>query len=324
MRLWLVRVLVVVAASSASVTARAQDTRPAAPAPGQAAPAGAAAGGNMEEAQRRFKRGSELYKEGDLAAALVEMKRAYELVPSFKILYNLGQVAYQMHDYAGALRYFRQYLDVGQSAVPPDRRRELADEIPRLEQRVGRLDISTVDRNLDVFVDDAAVGRSPLAAPVTVNEGRRRIEVVGAGGARRSSVVEVPGGELVRVSFPALGAEAASLAPAPAPAHPAPLLVSAQSAGEAPAKDRDRPAAARARVPWWPWIATALLAGGAATTGAFAWSDQRDLERMLDDYPADGAAIASSRNRTHTLALTTDGLLAGTVLMGALALYLSY
>jgi hypothetical protein len=318
MKLQAARVLVVVAASSASLGARAQDARPAAAAPSPTAPATAAA--NMEEAQRRFKRGSELYKEGDLAAALVEMKRAYELVPSFKILYNLGQVAYQMHDYAGALRYFRQYLDVGQSAVPPDRRRELADEIPRLEQRVGRLEISTAERNLDVFVDDAPVGQSPLAAPVAVNEGRRRIEVVGAGGARRSNVVEVPGGELVRVSFPALGADATSLGAA-APARPAPLLVSAQPAGEG--STRDRPAA-RSRVPWWPWVATALLAGGAATTGAFAWSDQRELERQLDAYPADGGAITTSRNRTHTLALTTDGLLVGTVLMGALALYLSY
>jgi hypothetical protein len=310
--------LVVVAASSASVAARAQDMRPATP--GQAAPA---PGANMEEAQRRFKRGSELYKEGDLAAALVEMKRAYELVPSFKILYNLGQIAYQMHDYAGALRYFRQYLDVGQSAVPADRRHELADEIPRLEQRVGRLEITAADRNLDVLVDDAPVGRSPLAAPVAVNEGRRRIEVVGAGGARRSSVVEVPGGELVRVSFPSLAgtADAASLA-APAPARPAPLLVSAQPSGDA-TRDKEHPAA-RSRVPWWPWVATALLAGGAATTGAFAWSDQRELQRELDTYPADGGAIATSRQRTHTLALTTDGLLAGTVLMGAIALYLSY
>ena len=76
----------------------------------KAAPAESA---KLDDAQRRFQRGIELYKESDFDAALVEFKRAYELVPSYKILYNLGQVSYQRHDYASALRYFRQYLEEG-------------------------------------------------------------------------------------------------------------------------------------------------------------------------------------------------------------------
>src|SRR5262245_1414760 len=67
----------------------------------------------MNDAHGAFQRGIELYKEGDLSAAAVEFKRAYELVPSYKILYNMGQVSYLQHDYAAAMRYFRQYLREG-------------------------------------------------------------------------------------------------------------------------------------------------------------------------------------------------------------------
>ena len=80
----------------------------------------------LDDAQRRFQRGVELYKEGDFGGALVEFKRAYELVPSYKILYNLGQVSYQRHDYASALRYFRQYLGEGDQAIAVDRQAQVA------------------------------------------------------------------------------------------------------------------------------------------------------------------------------------------------------
>src|SRR5438105_150249 len=63
-----------------------------APAP---APAPAAAA-NPDEAAMRFKRGLELYEEQDFPNALIEFRRAYELQPSYKILYNLGQVCFQL------------------------------------------------------------------------------------------------------------------------------------------------------------------------------------------------------------------------------------
>src|SRR5204863_71029 len=82
---------------------------------------------------------------GDFGAALAEFRRAYELMPSYKILYNLGQVSYQRHDYAAALRAFRQYLADGDDAIPDERRREVAGAIVDLESRVGRVEIASGD-----------------------------------------------------------------------------------------------------------------------------------------------------------------------------------
>ena len=44
-----------------------------------------------DEASQHFRSGVAFYKDHDFAAALVEFKRAYELVPNYGVLYNLGQ-----------------------------------------------------------------------------------------------------------------------------------------------------------------------------------------------------------------------------------------
>src|SRR5690349_11541014 len=81
--------------------------------PGVAGPVPPANPANSDEAQMRFKRGLELYDEQDFQNALIEFRRAYELQPTYKILYNLGQVCYQLTEYACALRNFEKYLKEG-------------------------------------------------------------------------------------------------------------------------------------------------------------------------------------------------------------------
>jgi len=44
------------------------------------------------EAASRFKKGLELFKDGDYQAALIELRRANELAPNYNVLYNIGQV----------------------------------------------------------------------------------------------------------------------------------------------------------------------------------------------------------------------------------------
>ena len=56
-----------------------------------------------DEASQRFRSGVRFYKDHDFAAALVEFKQAYDLVPNYIVLYNLGQTARELKDYAAAL-----------------------------------------------------------------------------------------------------------------------------------------------------------------------------------------------------------------------------
>jgi hypothetical protein len=306
----------------------------------------------LAEAERRFHRGIDLYKDGDLGAALVEFKRAYELMPSFKILYNLGQVSYQRRDYAAALRYFRQYLDDGGDGVPAERRREVAAAIIDLEPLVGRLDIQAGDDGAELFVDDVLIGTSPLRSLVAVNAGRRKVDIVARNGEHRTRQVEVAGGEIASVTIPRLGPRTADAAPgrasetpgrtadtpappprkpepitpftAPVPAFVAPPATAATSPSAADVPVAVSKPVHKSSFPWKSWTLTGLLAGGAATTGVIALRSKHDLDGSLDAFPQQQTDIDYYQRRTRGFAMATDGLLIGTALMAAISIYLTF
>jgi hypothetical protein len=290
-------------------------------APAQATPRGGD-DAKLIEAQRRFHRGIELYKNNDFAAAQVEFARAYDLVPNYKILYNLGQVAYQRHDHAAALRAFRQYLEDGVDQISAERRHEVTDTIADLEQRIGRLQIETPEVGAEVFVDDVLVGKTPLRALVAVNGGPRKVDLVAVGGEHQTRQVDVGSGEIVRVPFPRL----TLVTPPPAPPRPAAAI--ALTAAPAPSQGVPSivatPSAKPSRsFPWKSWTLTALLAGGAAATGTIALNAKRDLDDQLSRFPTDDVEVDYDKRRTRGFALATDGLLIGTAVMTAVSLYLT-
>jgi hypothetical protein len=328
------RAVAVLALAMAGVAGGARAVR------AEPAPTDAAGAGKLTEAERRFRRGIDLYKDGDPSAAFVEFKRAYDLVPSYRILYNLGQVSYQRHDYAAALRYFRQYLLDGDDAVPEDRHREVAGAIVDLEQHVGRIDIQTVDDGAEVFVDDVLIGTTPLRALVSVNAGRRKLDVVARNGEHRTRFVEVAGGEIASVAFPRLDSRPGDAGPARAaearpalslsPPKPAPAAAAAPLPAAAPPAAASVPVVAatpaprRAPFPWKSWTLTGLLAGGAATTGVIALLSKRDLNDQLNMFPQDPGEVDYYQRRTRGFAMATDGLMIGTTLMAAISLYLTF
>ena len=301
-----------------------------------------AASSKIPEAQQRFHRGIELYKEGDLAAAQVEFKRAYELAPSYKILYNLGQVAYQRHDYATALRTLRQYLGESDDAIPAERQHQVARDIADLQQRVGQLDIDGGDEGAEVLIDDNLKGTTPLRAPIAVNSGLRKVDLVSRSGERRTRVIDVAGGEIMRVSFPRLTLRSDPAVPAVPAAHPNLAAPAAPASPRRTDLAKPSPVAApavpsivfaperaaapprRSGFPWKSWTFTGLLAGGAAATGAIAWSSKRDLDSQLSMFPANDVEIDYDRRRARGFALATDGLLIGTAIMTTLSLYLTF
>jgi hypothetical protein len=277
----------------------------------------------LSEAQRHFRRGIDLYKDGDFADAEAELTRAYELIPNYKILYDLGQVAYQRHNHAAALRHFRQYLADGVDEISAERRHEVTSYIADLEQRIGRLQIDTPEEGAEIFIDDVLVGRTPLRALVAVDGGPRKVDVVARTGEHQTRQVDVGSGEIVRVPFPRL----TLVAPPPAP-QARPRAAAAVSAASGPSQAFPSivatPSPKPARTfPWKSWTLTGLLAGGAAATGYIALTAKRDLDSQLARFPTDDVEVDYDRRRTRGFALATDGLLLGTVVMTAVSLYLT-
>jgi hypothetical protein len=266
----------------------------------------------MNEAHQRYDRGLKLYSEGAFDAALVEMQRAYELAPSYKILYNLGLIHRQLNDFAASLKAFRRYLHEGGSKVPKDKKTEVTTAIAELEKRVATITVEVDVAGAEVSVDDAPVGNSPLAEPVLVNAGKRRITAKIPGKAPASRVITVAGTDTLTVKL-----ELAEAKPA------APVVVNTEPAKKEEEKPKAPEPPPKREVPWVWWGVTGGLAAATLVTGVVAYSSSRTL---ADDRNTPGTTrddLDDASKRTKTWALVTDVLLVGTVAMAGVSVYMT-
>lgn len=260
-------------------------------------PEAAEASEAQQEARSRFKRALELADDGQFDAALVELNRAYELSPSYRLLYNVGVVHQQLKDYARALDAFERYLSEGGSEVPAERLADVKSRIERLRDRVGFLDIRTSEKGVDVTIDDRPVGRTPLP-PVRVNTGQRKITVMIAGRTPQSRVLELAGGETRRVSF--------DLTIVTAPPPP-------------PRQLQEKISIA----PLVSWGATLILAGGALGTGVVALSKSREYDEVANEYGISSEDLESAKSDVKTFAILTDVFLGAAVVAAGVSTYLT-
>jgi hypothetical protein len=147
------------------------------------------------EASARFKRGTELFKEENYEAALVEFRRSYELTDEYRVLYNIAQVCYQLRDYVCAARSFESYLVRGGDELTPERQREVGEELVRLRGRIGTLEVVTSPPGADVTIDNVARGKTPLDHPVALSAGKHHVNVSLAGKIPVTRDVEIAGAE---------------------------------------------------------------------------------------------------------------------------------
>jgi hypothetical protein len=154
-----------------------------------------------DDALEHWKRGLDLYDEQDFANALIEFRKAYSIAPTYKVLYNIGQVCFQLTDYACALNNFQQYLRDGGNNIASDRRKEVEIDLEKLKTRVGSVEIVTNVAGADVLIDDVSVGKAPLASSIVVSAGRRKITVTKEGVGVATRVVEVAGTDSLRVEL---------------------------------------------------------------------------------------------------------------------------
>jgi hypothetical protein len=248
------------------------------------------------EARARYERAVQLYGEGNAEAALAEFERAYQLAPTYRLLYNIGLLGSQLNDYAQALKAFQQYLVEGGSEIAPARRAEVEQHVAGLRNKVGAVQVISTATLADVSVDDDVVGRVPLSEPIVVNPGRRRI-TISKGGASRSRVVTVVGQDMVRLE---LNLEPSSL-PSPTTAAPQPARTAIYAT----------------------WGVTTALGVSAAVAGVLAFRAMKDLDDLRERAPTSRAELDNASSKMRTLALATDILTGATVLVGSVAIYLT-
>jgi tetratricopeptide (TPR) repeat protein len=257
----------------------------------------------VREAAKRFQRGVALYGEADYRGALVEFKRACTLMPTAACLYNIGETEYQLQDYAAALVIFERYLA---EASPTDSHRtEVEGNVEVLRARVGHVTITTVPPGADITIDDQAVGKTPLDKSVLVSIGHRKVVASLAGRLPVTRYIDVAAEDNLSVT---LQLPSGGLAQTAGP------FAQQASAGEA---SSSRGSGAR----FAGWVATGVLAAGAATFGLFALKESNDLGTGKDTLGTPKDTLNHRARLTLTYSILADTLAIGAVVVGGITLY---
>lgn len=268
---------------------------------------------SLDEAKDRFKRGLALYKEGSLDAALVEFSRAYDLSPSWKILYNIAVVHRDQRNYVEALGAFERFLAGGGKQIDAAKKKEVDAEIDQLRKFVGKLVIAVNVAGAEVRVDDQLVGKAPLAGPIAVNAGKRRVSATAEGRTAASELVTVAGGDEVKVTL--------SLAEPPK-AEPV-VLAPAAPPPQEPARAPEPPPSRMTTLSYVGFGAAGALAIGAGVTGFLAQRASKDLSNMEFVGATPSPEVEDQRSKVKRLALTTDVLAGAALATFGVTLYLT-
>jgi hypothetical protein len=277
----------------------------------------------VERARASFLRGVQLFREESFEAALAEFRKAYQVSPSYRVLYNIAQTYYELHDYVSAQRTLKQYTQDGGNEITPARRIQVEEMNQKLEERIGHLEIVASVDGAEIRVDDIPVGVSPLPSSVLVNAGPRRVSAIKPGYALAVRSITVAGTERARIVLEV--PELLPTRPTPEPkistAQTGPTVIDVEAAAT-PAQGSRRTA----------WMATlGVTAGCAVATGVFgalALGAKKDFDNQLNSVSttnspeATKGKIDSARSEMKTYAFVTDALGAATLIAGGVALYL--
>ena len=276
--------------------------------------------GDSARAAARFQQGVDLYREGSYEGALAEFRKAYQISPSYRVLYNIAQTQYALHDYVGAHRSLAQYTTEGLGDITPERRAQVDEMSARLAERIAHLRIATNVAGADIRVDDVSVGTTPLSVPIPVNVGTRKVSALKAGSPPAVRVLTVAGQENVKVDLQIEDPMVTPAAPASRAAHGAATAAGASLSTPLTVKAPGSGPPGRTGL----IVSLSTTAALAVGTGWFAYlalDAQKDLEHQVNTYPNTRDNIEDARAKSKKYGYLTDAFGAATVVSGAVALY---
>jgi len=152
------------------------------------------------EAAERYDRALRLVNAGDLSGGLAEFQRAYKLVPSSVLLYNIGLVHAAMHRPVAAVTALDSALAHAESLTPDEvtRARRVVQE---QTDTIGQVAVTTNVKEGVVEIDNVEAAKLPLQGPLDVAAGPHIIGIVTSGYAPARREVTVAGHEHAAVDL---------------------------------------------------------------------------------------------------------------------------
>lgn len=265
-------------------------------------------------AAQAFEHGQELDEQGDLRGALAEYQRAYELLPTFEVLYYIGSASLALRHWAQARRAFEQYLKLGGPDLSPEQSAAVRTALETLKTKTATLSLA-----LNVPPSEVSIDSVPVAAleypGMIVDPGEHLLRVEKPGFVMLEKKIVLGSGDrlqlLLQLSPVGTGDLRSQSDPAgrAITASPSPVDLSAKPA--------------EPRAPWLPWTLTGTCAVGWATMAALELEARHDRNKV--EVPGTPPSrIARDRRLQISLAVLSDVLLAGTLGFGAWSAYLTW
>jgi hypothetical protein len=266
----------------------------------------------VSRALSAFRRGDERFARGDYQGALEEYERAYEWLPVYNVLYNIGAANLRLQRWAAARRALAAYLELGGSELSPARVREVRGYLEELGRKTATLSLLLNVPDAEVHIDGVRIAPTEIAGLV-VEPGEHVVRVSKPGFRPLEQVFQATTGENVRVVLPLT--RLTTLGPA-GPISPAALSVAPPPVPPAPVESERTPL-------WLPWTLTGVLAAGWLATAALAVQARHDRDEI--EQPGTPEHRIDEARRLHiTLAVASDVLLAATLVSGGVSAYLTW
>lgn len=123
-------------------------------------------------AAAHYRRGVALFKETNYPAALAEFRAAYQALPNWQVLFNIGLCERRLFKYGPALTSLNRYLTEGGAKVARERRTAVAQELEQIRALTALVSIEVDGPPAALFIDQEPCGETPLSQAVPLGSGR--------------------------------------------------------------------------------------------------------------------------------------------------------
>ncbi len=129
------------------------------------------------DAKAAYDAGKLLFGDGDYAGAEIKFKAAYDASGDPRLLWNMAACEKSQRHYARTEALVREYVDKGGAQLTEQDRADAKALLETIDSFTVKLTLTVNEEGAEVFIDDAPVGKTPLAKPVVVDIGSRKIVV---------------------------------------------------------------------------------------------------------------------------------------------------
>jgi hypothetical protein len=129
------------------------------------------------DARRDYDAGKLLFEDGDYATALLMYQAAFDQTHDPRLLWNVAVCQKDLRHYARAAATLGRYLAEGGERLSPSDRHDAQELARAIAPFTVPTTIQVSEPDAQIWIDEAMVGRSPLAGTVALDMGTRRVRV---------------------------------------------------------------------------------------------------------------------------------------------------